>query len=268
MLWILLAAVALAGACLLRVRRTNAQMLSATEAWSAADGPGELLRLHTAFDRAEPSWSLLLSEDGVEIGTGWAQSPCGRRMRVYRAVSMLDADTISVDRIRALLDGGFLTEAVWFKDDYQGGQRLQTEPPCEGTTSWIAQYVSDLKMPPFWHRDFVYRVLCRELPPSLFATQAIRGVACRQIVLGYRSVSWPQVGPRLARAIQLPSLDRITLLADGRIQWEHIMTFHLGGLFPVWLTNQMATPAARVLWHEAVNMRAHCAPSVRSRASV
>ncbi|MFT4977110.1 MAG: hypothetical protein ACI8S6_003015 [Myxococcota bacterium] len=254
MLWIL--AAALLG--VVWVLRSNAHMLAATEDWSEADGPAELLRLHRRFDRPEQDWQTVLTDDGVEVGVGWSDSPCGRRVRVYRAISVLDAEAISVDRIRALLDGGFLDEAVWFKDDYQGGQRLRQEEPAEETTSWIAQYISDLKMPPLLHRDFVYRVLCRELPPSLFAQDAIRGEAVRQVILVYRSVSWPAVGPRLTRAIQLPSLDRVTLLADGRIQWEHIMTFHLGGVFPLWLTNQMTKPAAKVLWHEAVNMRAHC----------
>ena len=71
----------------------------------------------------------------------------------------------------------------------------------------------------------------------------------------------------MVRAQQFPSLDRITLCEDGEIIWEHIMVFHLGGTFPLLLTNAMARPAAKVLWNEAVNMRKHIKKTTLANAA-
>ena len=96
----------------------------------------------------------------------------------------------------------------------------------------------------------------KELETRDFARVTTKPIE-RQALIGYRSISEPSLRSDLVRAQQFPSLDRITLCEDGEIIWEHIMVFHLGGAFPLLLTNAMAKPAAHVLWNEAVNMRKH-----------
>ena len=239
------------------VQIENRNMQEKLENWDTADAAGELHAIHQNLFRKESEWREVLERDGISVSTTFTQENLvGKRIRTYRTLSRLHASEISVDRILELLDGGFLEEEVWFKDDFKGGARVREYSIPGLVSSWVPQYISDLRFPPFRLRDFVYLLMRKELEPRDFARVTTKPIE-RQALIGYRSISEPSLRSDLVRAQQFPSLDRITLCEDGEIIWEHIMVFHLGGAFPLLLTNAMAKPAAHVLWHEAVNMRKH-----------
>ena len=267
---VILSITALIAASLLALRLVqiqNKQLQEKLETWDTADARLELDAIHQNLFRRESEWREVLNRDGISVSTTWTQSNLvGKDIRTYRTLSKLHADEISMDRILDLLDGGFLDEEVWFKDDYQGGMRVREYSLNGLESAWVPQYISDLKFPPFKHRDFVYLLMRRELEPREYAKVTTKDIK-RQAIIGYRSIPEPTLQPHLVRAQQFPSLDRLTLCEDGEILWEHIMVFHLGGNFPLWLTNAMYKPAAKVLWHEAVNMRAHCKSTKVNRAA-
>ena len=241
----------------LLVQIENRRLQEKLEDWDTADAVGELHAIHQNLFRKESEWQEILNKDGISVASTFTQEPLvGKRIRTYRTLSRLDSAHISVDRILELLDGGFLQEEVWFKDDFKGGTRVREYSIPGLSSAWVPQYISDLRFPPFKLRDFVYLLMRKELEPRDFARVTSKTIV-RQSIIGYRSISQPSLGPKLVRAQQFPSLDRITLCEDGEIIWEHIMVFHLGGTFPLLLTNAMARPAAKVLWNEAVNMRKH-----------
>ena len=227
------------------------------ENWDTSDAVGELHAIHQNLFRKESEWKPILDREGISVSSTFTQANLvGKNIRTYRTLSKLHASEISVDRILALLDGGFLEEEVWFKDDFKGGERIREYSIPGLTSAWVPQYISDLRFPPYRLRDFVYLLMRKELEPRDYARVTPKTIK-RQAIIGYRSISEPTLRPDLVRAQQFPSLDRITLCEDGEIIWEHIMVFHLGGAFPLLLTNAMAKPAAEVLWNEAVNMRKH-----------
>lgn len=237
--------------------RGNRRLRAALEDWDISTAATELARTHRALFRPDASWRPVFERDGARVDVGWCQpDPGARRVRLYRTLSHLDAGRISIDRMLELLDGGFLEERVWYDRDFKGGEVLRRSTVPELGPVWVARYVSDLNFPPFRHRQFVYLVMRRELPPEAWVPVTDRDIV-RQAIIGYRSVAPPdETGPEVV-AQQYPSLDRLTLTADGCIIWEHLMCFHLGGRFPLWLTNRVASMAARTMWHEAINMRAH-----------
>ena len=238
----------------------NDRMRDILENWDIENASLELTKIHQDLFRRESDWKPVLAEEGVTVSVRWSQKELvGKNVRTYRTVSRLHADQISVDRILELLDGGFLTEELWYKEDYQGGERLR-ELLMPGLAScWVPRYISDLKFPPFKLRDFVYLLMRKELEPTEFARVTDKSIV-RQSIIGYRSIPYLDGSGSRVRAQQFPSLDRITLCEDGEIIWEHIMVFHLGGNFPLWLTNVLVKPAARVLLNEALNMRKHSSP--------
>lgn len=248
--------------------RRNAWLLRAVEAFDECRQDVRealLIGLHRLFDRPSSEWTPVLARDGITVATSF--SACGltggRGVRTYRALSFLSQNEISVDRMLALLDGGFLNEEVWFKKDFKGGRRVEELDPPPGQpaqsaqTAWIASYVSDVK--PLKLREFVYLLCRRALEPAEFS----RCDPCpgrkimRQACIAYRSVRRPGTHSAYVRAIQYPSLDRITLYDDGTIGWEHIMAFHIAGVIPLWLNNLLVRAAAKVLYEEAANMRKH-----------
>ena len=124
-------------------------------------------------------------------------------------------------------------------------------------SDWIAEYVS--AVPPFRRRAFVYLLSRREMAREDYSTRwhPPGEVVARQVCIAYRSVARATGSRGMVRAIQYPSLDRITRYGSGLIRWEHIMAFHIAGVFPQWLTNALAGPATDVLLNEALNMRKH-----------
>lgn len=245
----------------------NNRLQSVLEDWDPSDAVGELNAIHQNLYRRESEWKPVLERDGVSVATTFTQANLvGKEIRTYRAFSRLHVNEISMDRILELLDGGFLEQEVWFKKDFKGGKRVREFGIAGLKSAWVPQYISDLRFPPFKLRDFVYLLMRKELAPRDFARVTPKTIV-RQEIIGYRSIPEPSLGPKLVRAQQFPSLDRVTLCEDGEIIWEHIMVFHLGGAFPLWLTNLMTRPAAKVLWNEAINMRKHIKSAHFSKAA-
>ena len=118
--------------------------------------------------------------------------------------------------------------------------------------------------------EFVYLLSRREMPAAHYSKRwhPPGDTIERQVCIGYRSVNRETGHDEMVRAIQYPSLDRITCYASGKIRWEHIMAFHIAGAMPHWVTNALAQPAMKVLHHEAVNMRKHVRPASNSVPSV
>ena len=113
--------IALIAASLLTIRLVqiqNGKLQETLENWDTADASLELDAIHQNLFRRESEWQEVLSKDGISVSTTWTQSSLvGKDIRTYRTLSRLHADEISVDRMLELLDGGFLEEEVWFKDD-------------------------------------------------------------------------------------------------------------------------------------------------------
>ena len=100
-----------------RIKRLQEKL----ETWDTADARLELDAIHQNLFLRESEWREVLNRDGISVSTTWTQSTLvGKNIRTYRTLSKLHADEISMDRILDLLDGGFLDEEVWFKDDYLG----------------------------------------------------------------------------------------------------------------------------------------------------
>lgn len=241
--------------------RNNATLLKRVEAFDRRGDEASALAedLGAQFDASGLCWREGLAQDGITIHTTFTPVDFGKPVRAYRVTSWLDSSEISVDRMVELLDGGFLSEDLWHKEDYQGGACLETLHRDAEGSDWVAQYISAMK--PFRLREFVYLLSRREMEPRKWSRRwhPADDSVVRQVCIGYRSVPFCTGNEHMVRAIQYPSLDRITSYESGKIRWEHIMVFHIAGVFPQWLTNRLMRPAMNVLLQEALNMRNYCA---------
>lgn len=249
MVWFVVAVIVVGGA-LLGIVYQNQRMLRAVEAMpydeaTRAEYPFEV---HRELDVPEAEWRPGVHREGIRVD--WTHPPSSRPV-VYRTTSWWRQEDVPVARIVALLDGGFLTEELWFKKDYQGGACLETLVQTPARSDWIASYLS--RVPGMRLREFVYLVSRRAVPPAAYSRHGHPDVPIvEQVILSYRSV--PAQRPGRVRATQFPSLDRLTRYADGTIRWEHIMRFHINGFMPLALLNLLRSSAMNVLWHEAHNL--------------
>eukprot|EP00308_Calcidiscus_leptoporus_P013047 CAMPEP_0119377620 /NCGR_PEP_ID=MMETSP1334-20130426/45826_1 /TAXON_ID=127549 /ORGANISM="Calcidiscus leptoporus, Strain RCC1130" /LENGTH=229 /DNA_ID=CAMNT_0007396601 /DNA_START=9 /DNA_END=698 /DNA_ORIENTATION=+ len=193
-----------------------------------------------------PVWKTTAS--GARVSSGFIS---GTRIRSMFWVQELPAEKEA--RVKSLIFP--LAEvgrnAPQWDATFQGADVVATDSPLPDGVELVKWR---FKASPLSKRDLLYLLAWRPLTSG-----AAGGIALYPSVESYPDTSVRgETGKRVRAYNMYPSCDRITHLADGRIQICHLITSRLGGCVPDYVYNTAFAPSVRSNYaHEAEAFHTH-----------